>query len=221
MVKNAIILLSGGLDSLVSLGLVRKNYGSVLALTFDYGQRSAQYEIDASKQIAKHYEIHHQVVSLNWLKDITTTALVNDNINVPTNINDYNESMKSVWVPNRNGLFLNVAGCFADAQGYDDIIIGANKEEGETFSDNTQDFIDRVNAEFEYSTLKKPKIIAPLINYSKNDIVREALENKIPLELVKSCYVGGDKHCGECESCQRLKHALQYNGASEYLRILF
>lgn len=221
MVKNALILLSGGLDSLVSLGLVRKNYGSVLALTFDYGQRSAQYEIDASKKIAEYYKIHHQVVSLDWLKDITTTALVNDNIDVPTKIYDYNESMKSVWVPNRNGLFLNIAGCFADAEGYSDIIIGANKEEGETFSDNTQEFIDRVNAEFEYSTLKKPKVIAPLINYSKNDIVREALANKIPLELVKSCYIGGDKHCGKCESCQRLKHALQYNGADEYLKILF
>lgn len=221
MVKNAIILLSGGLDSLVSLGLVRKNYDLVLALTFDYGQRSAQYEIDASKKIAEYYNINHQVVDLDWLKNITTTSLVNDSINVPTMIDDYKESMKSVWVPNRNGLFLNVAGCFADAKGYDDIIIGANKEEGETFSDNTQEFIDRVNSEFEYSTLKKPKVIAPLINYSKNDIVREALDNKIPLELVKSCYVGGDKHCGECESCQRLKHALQYNGASEYLRILF
>ncbi len=221
MVKNALILLSGGLDSLVSLGLVRKTYGSVLALTFDYGQRAARYEIEAAKKIAEKYSVLHQVVSLSWLKDITNTALVNDSINVPTKIYDYNESMEAVWVPNRNGLFLNIAGCFADSEGYSDIIIGANKEEGETFSDNTQEFIDRVNSEFEYSTLKKPKVIAPLINYSKNDIIKEALENNIPLELVKSCYLGGDKHCGKCESCQRLKRALQYNGAEEYLRILF
>lgn len=221
MAKNAIILLSGGLDSLVSLGLVKNDYGSVLALTFDYGQRSAGYEIEASEKIAKYYGVYHKVFKLDWLKNITQTALVNDNIEVPTKIYDYKASMESVWVPNRNGLFLNIAACFADAQCYDEIIIGANKEEGETFSDNSQEFIDRVNSEFEYSTLKKPKVIAPLINYSKNDIVKEALTHKIPLELVKSCYVGGDKHCGKCESCQRLKHALQYNGAEEYLRILF
>ena len=220
MIKKAVILLSGGLDSVVSLGLLRKDYGTMLALTFDYGQKAVQPEISASQAICEYYNISHKVITLEWLKEITQTSLVSES-SVPTDIKDYKESMKAVWVPNRNGLFLNIAACFADSEGYDDIIIGANKEEAETFSDNTAEFINRVNSEFEFSTLKKPRVVAPLINYTKNDIVEKALENKIPLELVKSCYLGGDKNCGECESCKRLKNALLYNAAEDYIEKLF
>ena len=197
--SRGIILLSGGLDSLVSLGL--GGYSVELALTFDYGQKSAKYEIDASKKICDFYNIKHKVIELDWLKNITHTALVAD-VDLPDKIDE--NSAKNVWVPNRNGLFLNIAGSFADGEDYDYILIGANKEEAGTFSDNTQIFVDRVNAEFEYSPNKRPKVVAPLINYDKNDIVKLALKNNIPLNLVKSCYAGGEKHCGKCESCIRL-----------------
>lgn len=214
--SRGIILLSGGLDSLVSLGL--GGYSVELALTFDYGQKSAKYEIDASKKICDFYNIKHKVIELDWLKNITHTALVAD-VDLPDKIDE--NSAKNVWVPNRNGLFLNIAGSFADGEDYDYILIGANKEEAGTFSDNTQTFVDRVNAEFEYSTNKRPKVVAPLINYDKNDIVKLALKNNIPLNLVKSCYAGGEKHCGKCESCIRLKNALMFNHADKYMEELF
>lgn len=214
--SRGIILLSGGLDSLVSLGL--GEYSVELALTFDYGQKSAKYEIDASKKICDFYNIKHKVIELDWLKNITHTALVAD-VDLPDKIDE--NSAKNVWVPNRNGLFLNIAGSFADGEDYDYILIGANKEEAGTFSDNTQIFVDRVNAEFEYSTNKRPKVVAPLINYDKNDIVKLALKNNIPLNLVKSCYAGGEKHCGKCESCIRLKNALMFNHVDKYIEELF
>lgn len=211
-----IILLSGGLDSLVSLGL--GGYNVELALTFDYGQKSAKYEIEASKKICDYYNIEHKVIKLDWLKNITHTALVAD-VDLPDKIDE--NSAKNVWVPNRNGLFLNIAGSYADGEDYDYILIGANKEEAGTFPDNTQTFVDRVNAEFEFSTNKHPKVVAPLINCDKNDIVKLALENDIPLNLVKSCYAGGEKHCGKCESCIRLKNALMFNHADKYIKELF
>lgn len=214
--SRGIILLSGGLDSLVSLGL--GGYSVELALTFNYGQKSAKYEIDASKKICDFYNIKHKVIKLDWLKNITHTAIVAD-VDLPDKIDE--NSAKNVWVPNRNGLFLNIAGSFADGEDYDYILIGANKEEAGTFSDNTQIFVDRVNAEFEYSTNKRPKVVAPLINYDKNDIVKLALKNNIPLNLVKSCYAGGEKHCGKCESCIRLKNALMFNHADKYIEELF
>ena len=129
--------------------------------------------------------------------------------------------MKSVWVPNRNGLFLNIAACYADSFGYSDIIIGANKEEAATFSDNTEEFVNRVAAEFEYSTLVKPKVRVPLIKYDKRKTVELALEHKMPLDLVWSCYNDGEKHCGKCESCIRLKAALQACGDSYFINRLF
>lgn len=218
--SKSIILLSGGLDSVVSLGLGIEKYGVSLALTFDYGQKSAEYEINASKEICEFYKIKHEIIKLDWLKNITHTALVSDQ-DIPQGLDNPEESAKNVWVPNRNGLFLNIAGCYADSEDYDYILIGANKEEGQTFPDNTQNFIDRVNSEFEYSTRKQPKVIAPLINSDKNDIVKLALDNSIPLNLVKSCYAGGVRHCGRCESCLRLKNALIHNHADEFIRDLF
>ena len=216
--SRGIILLSGGLDSLVSLGLAKEKYGISLALTFDYGQKSAKKEIETSEKICDYYKINHKVINLDWLKEITHTALVSDD-NLPEKISE--NSAKNVWVPNRNGLFLNIAGAFADGEDYDYIIIGANKEEAGTFPDNTEEFIERVNAEFEFSTQKHPKIVAPLINCDKNDIVKLALENKIPLQFVYSCYAQGEKHCGKCESCQRLKNALKANNDEYYIKELF
>lgn len=206
---KSIVLLSGGLDSLVSLGLKKDELNVSLALTFDYGQKSAQSEIEASRKICEYYNIEHVVIKLDWLKNITNTSLVSED-EVPTGeeLKDANQSMKSVWVPNRNGLFLNIAGSYADSYGFDYILIGANKEEAQTFSDNTQEFIDAINKEFEYSTQKMSKVVAPLINHVKNDIVMLALKAGIPLELTRSCYQGGEKHCGICESCVRLKNAL-------------
>ncbi len=224
---KSIILLSGGLDSLVSLGLANDEYNVQLALTFDYGQKSVEKEIEASKKISEFYKIEHKIIKLDWLKEITQTALVSDKEVPVTCENDLSSdefvenSAASVWVPNRNGVFLNVAAAFADSYGYDYVIFGANKEEGTTFPDNTQAFIDRINAEFEYSTQKKPKALAPLINLCKNDIVKVAVEHCVPLELTRSCYSKEEKHCGICESCVRFKRALRANDCEELIRVLF
>lgn len=224
---KSIILLSGGLDSLVSLALTKNEYKIELALTFDYGQKSVEMEILASKKICEYYNIEHRVIKLDWLKEITQTALVSEKEVPLTTLKDLNsdefvnKSAISVWVPNRNGAFLNIAAAYADSYDYDYIIFGANKEEGTTFPDNTQEFIDRINAAFEYSTQKKPKAYAPLINLDKNDIVENALEHSVPLELTRSCYSTKEKHCGICESCVRLKRALEKNNCEAVVRELF
>lgn len=227
MSNKAIILLSGGLDSLVSLGLSREEYDIELALTFDYGQKSSAQEISASKKICEHYKIQHRIIRLDWLKEITQTSLVSAEDFPTPSLDDLNStdfvqaSAKAVWVPNRNGLFLNIAGSFADSFGYGYIIFGANEEEGQTFPDNTQEFIDKINMAFEYSTQNHPKVIAPLINLNKSDIVESALAQKVPLELTRSCYSNKEKNCGICESCVRLKRALEANDCERLINLLF
>lgn len=226
-VTKSVILLSGGLDSFVSLALTKEDYNIKLALTFDYGQKSVEREILASKKICEHYGIEHKVIKLDWLKEITQTSLVSEKEIPKTTLEDLgsddfvNKSAASVWVPNRNGVFLNIAASFADSFDYDYIIFGANKEEGTTFPDNTQEFIDRLNSAFEYSTQKKPKAYAPLINLCKNDIVKTAVEHSVPLALTRSCYSTKEKHCGVCESCVRLKRALNENNCDDIIKALF
>lgn len=219
--NKGVILLSGGLDSLVSLIFGREDYNIQLALTFDYGQRAAKKEIEASKRIAEHFQIEHKVIETAWLKEITETSLVNTYKELPKlkpdeldNFEAGLTSAKNVWVPNRNGVFLNIAACFADSTGFSHILFGANKEEGTTFPDNTQEFVDKINESFEYSTLAKPKVIAPLINLNKTEIIKLALEINAPLHLIRSCYTNEKKHCGKCESCLRLERALKENSTN-------
>ncbi len=220
MNKKSIILMSGGLDSLVALGAYKDELNIKLAITFDYGQKSVIQELSSAGKICRYYNIEHKIINLDWLKNITHTSLVSDEDIPNENLGTY-ESAKNVWVPNRNSLFLNIAACFADSYGYDYIIFGANKDEGQTFPDNTEIFREKISDVFQYSTLKKPKVIAPLINYTKDDIVRIAIEKRVPLEFVRSCYGSGIKHCGDCESCKHLKRALENNKANNYINLLF
>lgn len=222
MKNKAVILLSGGLDSLVALGYLNliDDYDVELALTFDYGQKAAKEEIKASEKICKYYGIEHKVIELDWLRDITKTSLVSDN-EIPTEGFETTKSAESVWVPNRNALFINIAACFCDSYKFNYIIYGANKEEANTFPDNTELFRAQISELFNTSTLVKPKVIAPLINCTKGDIVKIAVENNMPLDLVMSCYNSGEGHCGNCESCHYLKKALLENGCQEYINKLF
>ena len=220
MKSKSVVLLSGGLDSLAATGICKDEYGIELALTFDYGQKSSKYEIEASEKICNYYNITHKVITLDWLKEITHTALVSAD-NIPTENLGTTDSAKSVWVPNRNGLFLNIAASYSDSLGYDYIIFGANKDEGKTFPDNTEEFRKRISDVFEYSTMKKPKVLAPLINYTKDDIVKIAIEKSVPLEFTRSCYGSEGSHCGKCESCCHLKQALINNNAFDYVNLIF
>ena len=213
--NKAIVLLSGGLDSLVSLGIAKEKCSVSLALTFDYGQRTARQEIIAARNITEYYSIEHRVIKLPWLEEITTTSLVNKTEKLPElnaseldNLDYTEKSAKNVWVPNRNGVFINIAAGFADSMGFKYIIFGANKEEAATFPDNSEIFIQKINESLQYSTLFKAEVVAPLAAYNKIEIVKIALENNVPLKLLRSCYTNEDKHCGKCESCLRLKRAL-------------
>lgn len=228
MNNRAIILLSGGLDSVVSIAQAKSNgLEFVLALTFDYGQKSFKKELKASKEIAGFYNIKHEVIKLDWLKNITNTSLVAKSdvpdigVDALDNRQMTNESMKNVWVPNRNGLFINIAASYADSFGYEYIVIGANKEEAATFSDNSEQFINDMNQVLKTSTNEDIKVLAPLIGLDKNEIVKKAVELNAPLHLINSCYNDTHKHCGRCESCNRLKRALEHNGYLNIIKELF
>ena len=225
MIKG-IVLLSGGLDSTVSVASLIKDVKFELALTFDYGQKSVLKEVSASKRIAEYYGIEHKVIKLDWLGEITKTSLVSGEIpkidmRQLDNISVTQESCKDVWVPNRNGLFINIAASFADSMDGACIVIGANKEEAATFSDNSKQFIENINLSLEKSTAGEVKTVAPLIDLNKEEIVHRAIELDVPLKLINSCYTDSQKHCGKCESCNRLKRALIKCGKNELIEELF
>jgi 7-cyano-7-deazaguanine synthase len=230
--QNAVILLSGGLDSTVALAKAVQEYEVVLALTFNYGQRAFGKEVKASRLVAEHYRVKHEIIALPWLSSLLPKNLVmRRNGQEPVvpmdwmkgSIDDAFFDAKPVWVPNRNGLFLNIAATYAEALEDSIILFGANAEEAERFPDNTPEFRDRINAAFELSTLNHPEVVCPVGDLNKTEIVDAAVELDVPLHLIWSCYTDADVQCGQCPSCFRLKQALHRSksGATYLKRMVF
>lgn len=207
-----VVLLSGGLDSAVCLGQAVAVDDVRLALTFDYGQRAREKEIEAASQLAAFYRVPHRVIRLEFLEEITRTALVDTGVAVPEGSleeleQDRLAATRQVWVPNRNGLFINIAACFAEAWECDAVVAGFNREEGEAFPDNTPAFVAAATAALAYSTLSRVRVTSYTQDLPKDEIIRRGLKLGVPLELVWSCYYGGPQRCGRCESCRRLRRA--------------
>ena len=216
--KKGVVLLSGGLDSLISVDIAKNFCDIKLALTFNYNQKAFYEEKEAAAKICELYNIKHKVIDLYFLASLSNNALTNNDNN---NFDDFN----SVWIPNRNGLFLNIAACFCDKNGWDYIIFGANKEEARDFPDNTKNFIKEAKNFFKYSTLNKVEVIAPCIDMDKIDIVNYAIDNSVNLSLLKSCYNSKEntnkKHCGKCMSCKLLKNAIEKSKKPELIKKIF
>lgn len=211
---KSIVLLSSGLDSLVNTAMAISKGYELEALTFDYGQRAALPEIERSAEICRIYDIKHHVIPLPWLADITQTSLVSTDRAVPDfdkerldDLEYAEDTARAVWVPNRNGVFLNIAAAMAEAKGFESVLVGFNKEEGATFPDNTPDFLARANEAFEFSTLAKIKVISFTTDMDKQDIVQAARYLNAPIDLAWPCYYGGRTLCGKCESCVRFFRA--------------
>jgi 7-cyano-7-deazaguanine synthase len=224
---KAITLMSSGLDSVAALAIAAESLEIDMAITFDYGQRAGQREIEYSRKVCEYFGIEHKIIKLDWLGEITHTSLVNRNDEVPSlSFEDIDEtapsaitenSAKAVWVPNRNGVMLNIAGSFAESRGCDYIVVGFNGEEAGTFPDNSLDYVKAMDHALSYSTQNEVKVMAPLIEMGKTEIVKRALEAKAPLEFSWSCYHGGEIPCGECESCVRRARAFKNIGVRDPL----
>ncbi len=218
MNKTGIILLSGGLDSLVSLDIARKKCTITRALTFDYGQKAFHEEKLAAIEICKYYKVQNEIIELPFLKKMLNNALTNPN-------NDELDNFNSVWIPNRNGLFLNIAASYCDNYNIDYIIFGANKEEARDFDDNSKDFVEIADNFFKYATLKNPQVYAPCIDMDKTAIVNYAIENNTPLKFLKSCYNSKEntnkKHCGKCMSCKLLYNAILNSKNPDLIKEIF
>jgi len=221
---KSIALLSSGLDSVVA-ATVAKDEGKVeLAITFDYGQRAALQEIYYASKVCEALGIEHRVIKLPWLKEISSSALTKIEAKVPEpeeselDIKEITEeTAKQVWVPNRNGVFINITASFAEALDLDAIVVGFDAEEAATFPDNSRSYVEAVNNALSFSTLNKVRVVAPVIDLTKKEIAALGLERGAPLEWSWSCYYGSETPCMRCESCRRRERAFKSLGVKDPL----
>jgi 7-cyano-7-deazaguanine synthase len=220
MKKKAITVLSGGLDSTVASAKFREDY-QIHALTFNYGQKSAEMEIKSAKAVCKELGAEHTVIELPWLAELGNSALTSEE-SIPepedSELDDIESALKtakSVWVPGRNVVFTAIANSFAEAENASIIIVGWDLEEAVTFPDNSKEFLEAFNTVLEVGSFDDIKIEAPLIGMNKNEIVEYGDSIGAPMELSYSCYKGLNYHCGVCESCMRRKRAFKNTGVED------
>lgn len=216
MKKDSVVLLSGGLDSTVNFYAALQETNVKLAITFNYGQKAAVKEISCAKIIAEGNKIEHKIVDLLWLKNLGKSSLTSEANAIPMgkNISLDNQKLsestaKAVWVPNRNGIFLNIAAAFAESLGAEIVVPGFNREEAATFPDNSLDFVRAIRKAFIYSTSNQIDVQCYTITMGKYDIVDLGKKLNVPFEKIWPCYQAKEIWCGDCESCQRSKRAFK------------
>ncbi|MBR6928334.1 MAG: 7-cyano-7-deazaguanine synthase QueC, partial [Methanobrevibacter sp.] len=201
--KKAISVFSGGLDCTVATCVYDNDY-EIHAITFNYGQKAFAQELKASRKICEKMGWAHEVIDLPWLSDISNSSLNTDD-NIPEvseddldDLDKSSETASNVWVPARNTVFTSIALSYAESIGAEIIIVGWNNEEGLTFPDNSEEFLNEFNELIKVGSPDKIRIEAPAINLNKEELVELGVKVGAPMKLSYSCYKGEDEPCGVC-----------------------
>ena len=206
---KAVVLLSGGLDSTTTLAQALEDGCEVTAISFRYGQRHTR-ELRSAEDVCKHYGVDHVVIDL----DLSSfrSALTREDIDVPMDREGkLDEKIPITYVPARNIVFLSIAAGLCESIDADRIYIGANVVDYSGYPDCRPEFFEAFEAMISKGTKagvegNPIRIMTPIMNDSKADIVRRGKAFGAPLHLTWSCYNGGDRACGHCDSCRlRLK----------------
>ena len=202
---KAIVLLSGGLDSTVCMAVARDQGFEPLPISFNYQQRHAR-EVECARKVAEFYNVSRHLVIDTNMAAIGGSALTDAAVGVPSG-DVTRQDIPVTYVPARNLIFLSYALGYAEVTGADHIFIGVNALDYSGYPDCRPEFIQLFQQLADYSTKasvadgRKIKIETPLIQLSKQEIVKLGVRLVAPLELTTSCYRGGDVACGTCDSC--------------------
>jgi 7-cyano-7-deazaguanine synthase len=221
--KKAVCLLSGGMDSAVAAAIAKADGYDVTPLTIRYNQRHIR-ELDSAKSLVRYFGFkEHRIFDID-LKQIGGSALT-DKMKVPEgkSLREIkNGDIPVTYVPARNTIFLSVALAYAEVAGAEAILIGANHVDSSGYPDCRPEYLKKYQEMANLATKRavegRPiKIIAPLIEMTKADIVKKGTELHVPFELTWSCYSGRKKACGVCDSCKLRKAGFSEAGIADML----
>lgn len=200
--NGCVCLLSGGMDSATLVGLAKKEFDDVAALTISYGQRHER-EIDSAIAVAKHYEIPHKFIDLSAINPLLQgSALTSDSIKVPTG-HYAEENMKLTVVPARNTILLSIAAGYAISCGFNYVAYAAHAGDHAIYPDCRASYIEAMRRAFQLMHFWPIGIWTPFLDMDKGDILKAGYKIGVPYGLTWTCYnpQDGGYACGECGSC--------------------
>ncbi|MBR8832321.1 MAG: 7-cyano-7-deazaguanine synthase [Chroococcopsis gigantea SAG 12.99] len=215
MGKKAVVLLSGGLDSATSAAIALTGGYELIALSCRYGQRHVK-ELRAAAAVAKFLGVkEHYEIDVN-LSQWGGSALTDESIAIPrTGVQI--DIIPITYVPGRNTVFIALALSLAEAKEAEAIYLGINAVDYSGYPDCRPEYLGAYQHLAGLSSKagiegKGARLVAPLIEWTKVEIVRKAIDLGVPIDLTWSCYNGGESPCGVCDSCRIRDSALREAG---------
>jgi 7-cyano-7-deazaguanine synthase len=224
MSKNkpkAISILSGGMDSTLSSYIAKENGFDLIAIHFNYGQRTQKKELEAFRNICNELKIKDKYeIDIPFFSQIGASALTDKSIDIP--INGIEDGVPVTYVPFRNGIFLSIATAIAEKHKAIALYIGVVQEDSSGYPDCTDTFINKMQNTMNQGTKEETnlKIITPLVHLSKEEIVKKSIELNVPLEYTWSCYANEQKACGVCDSCRLRLNGFKLAGIDDKIEYL-
>jgi 7-cyano-7-deazaguanine synthase len=201
--KIAISILSGGMDSTLASYIAKKDGYEVIAVHYNYGQRTEHKELESFRNICIELNVKEKYeINIPFFTQIGASALTDISIEIP--IDGIEDGVPATYVPFRNGIFLSIATAIAEKHKAQALFIGVVQEDSSGYPDCTDSFINKMQNAMNQGTKEetKIKIITPLVYMTKEEIVKKALELDVPLQYTWSCYSNEKKACGVCDSCR-------------------
>lgn len=221
MTKKALCIMSGGMDSTLVAYIMRSRGYEIIALHFNYGQRTVAKELEAYRAVCTDLEVSEKYeIDLDFFKTIGASALTDHSIDVPTG--GVEAGVPITYVPFRNGIFLSIATAIAEKEGCEVIAIGVVEEDSSGYPDCRDTFIRSFEHTANLGTKETTNIIIemPLVHLQKSQIVQEALKLGAPLHLTWSCYQNENKACGVCDSCRLRLRGFERAGVNDPIEYL-
>ena len=203
MIKKAVCVMSGGMDSTLSAYMMQEEGYEIIAVHFNYAQRTTVKELACFHDISKALTVKEEyVLDLDFFEQLGASALTDKNIEVP--ITGVEEGVPVTYVPFRNGIFLSMAAAIAEKEGAQVISIGVVEEDSSGYPDCRESYIQSMQKAINLGTkdATQIEIKMPLVHLQKSQIVKKSLQLGVPLDLTWSCYKNNGKACGVCDSCR-------------------
>lgn len=211
---KVVVLLSGGMDSVVVLYESLRHHDVVAALSFDYGSKHNERELSFAALHCQRNGIKREVIKLDFMDRLFESALLKSGSAIPENNYD-TESMRTTVVPFRNGIMLSIAAGYAASHKADGLVIAAHSGDHAIYPDCREEFMCSMSAAIASGTYAGIKLLRPFIDLTKAQIAERGAKLGIDFAETWSCYNGGAKHCGVCGTCRERQAAFNEAGLED------